>query len=161
MLAKFIPHDSHHIIGYEDWVPLVFMEACHPHLQVDLLANLQCEHNAGNAKRKTVPTSRKSLGGSGEDYKGILGPRDQDRETDMLGKRALTPQPRANGLSVGTKLNQRTFFVAFPRMHRRFPEDPHREVSQLLNVYFGIKRGKVESAFAGPFITMSYKGKLF
>src|SRR2546430_3152118 len=28
----------------------------------------------------------------------------------------------------------------------RSPEDPHREVSQLLNVYFGIKRGKVESA---------------
>src|SRR5216683_7158866 len=85
MLAKFIPRDSHHVIGYEDWVHRVFMEACHPHLQIDLLANLQCEHNARNTKRKTVPTSRRSLGGSGEDYQCILGPRDHDRETDILG----------------------------------------------------------------------------
>lgn len=114
MLTQFVPHDSHHVIGYEDRVHGVFVEAGHLHLQINLPANVQGEHNPRNAKRKTVPTSGNSLRGSRENYEGILGPCDQNTQTDMLRKRALTAQPRSESLSVGIELDQWTSFFTFP-----------------------------------------------
>jgi hypothetical protein len=143
----FVLHSSESARRYEDRVTWVSVEAGKPHLQFNLPSNVQVEHNPRNAKRKTVPAPGKSLSGSGENDQCILGPGDQDAQTDMLGKFAFTSKPRANGLSLTTELNQRTSFFAFPRMHRRFPKYSHREVRQLLNVYFGIELREVEPAF--------------